>query len=59
MNEFERIIERRNELGVNDIAEIKSILKECDDINSVDKHKLISCREIYLAIALRNNADDF
>ena len=58
MNEFERIIERRNELGVNDIAEIKSILKECNDINSVDKHKLISCREIYLAIALRNNADE-
>ena len=28
MNEFERIIERCNELGVNDIAEIKSILKE-------------------------------
>ena len=58
MNEFERIIERCNELGVNDIAEIKSILKECNDINSVDKHKLISCREIYLAIALRNNADE-
>ncbi len=59
MNEFDRIIENYSEL---EISEIIPILKKYNDegsinrLNSVDMHKLIDCRAIYLAIALRYNA---
>ena len=61
MNEFDKIIEKYDELN---ITEIKPFLQKYNDeglingLNSIDKHKLIDCREIYLAIALKNNGDE-
>ena len=63
MNELDRVIRKFNELGMPDITEIKSILERYDDedlintLNSEDEHKLIDCREIYLAIFFRKNRD--
>ena len=66
MNDFDRIIDRFKTIeryGESDITEIKPILEKynnedlVNELNSVDKHKLIGCREIYLAIALNNNED--
>ena len=54
MNELDRIIKKHNELDINDITEIKSILEK---YNGEDKHKLIACREIYLVTVLKNNWD--
>lgn len=66
MSEFDRIIKKLNELDITDITDItdiKSILEKYNDedlvneLNSQDKHELIVCREIYLAVVLRKNRE--